>query len=137
MFINGIKLLIQNWDNVVNAVKKAIDTVKQFIGLKPGKKTVEVETKNTTASNEKPKKHAVGTSFSSGGPALVGENGPELLNLKRGDSVTPAPKTKQVLQGRSINVTVEIQGNVIGNMEFIQQIKNVLALELKNALAVV
>ncbi len=138
MFINGIKLLIQNWDKVVGAVKKAIDTVKQFIGLRPGKKTVEIETKNTTAKDEKPKKHAVGTSFSSGGPALVGENGPELLNLKRGDSITPAPKTQQLLQGsKNINVEVKFLGPVIGTREFIQQIKSEIALELKNTLAVV
>lgn len=136
MFINGIKLLIQNWDKVTEAVKKAIDTVKGFIGLKPGKKTVEIETKNST-KEDKPKKHALGTSFSTGGPAVVGENGPELLNLSKGDTVTPAPTTKQILKGRDINVKVEIQGNVIGNMEFIQQVKNVLALELKTALAVV
>lgn len=83
------------------------------------------------------KHHALGTNFSTGGLAVVGEYGPELVNLKKGASVTPAAKTKQILQGRDINVKVEIQGNVIGNFEFIQQIKNVLALELKTALAVV
>lgn len=136
LLIGAVVMLVRNWDKVTETVKKAIDTVKSFMGLKPGKKTVEVETKNTT-KEDKPKKHALGTSFSTGGPAVVGENGPELLNLKKGDTVTPAPKTKQALQNRDINVKVEIQGNVIGNMEFIQQIKNVLALELKTALAVV
>ena len=136
LLIGGIVLLVRNWEKIVTTVKKAIDAVKQFIGLKPGKKTIEVETKNTT-SGEKPKKHALGTTFSTGGPALVGENGPELVNLKRGDSVTPAGKTQQVLNNnREIKVEVNIAGNVIGNMEFIQQVKSVLALELKTALAV-
>lgn len=151
LLIAGIVLLIRNWDKVISTVKKAIDTVKGFMGLKPGKKTVEIETKKTT-KEDKPKKHALGTSFSSGGPALVGENGPELLNLNKGDSVTPAQKTKDILndnkpapaqnvkqsvKNNDVTVNVNIAGNVIGNMEFIQQIKNVLALELKTALAVV
>lgn len=94
-----------------------------------------VDAKN---NEKKPKKHALGTSFSTGGPALVGEHGPELLNLKRGDSITPAGRTQQVLNGNSrpINVKIEILGNLIGNNEFLQQFKDVLALELRTALAV-
>lgn len=94
-----------------------------------------VDAKN---NEKKPKKHALGTSFSTGGPALVGEHGPELLNLKRGDSITPAGRTQQVLNGnnRPINVKIEILGNLIGNNEFLQQFKDVLALELRTALAV-
>lgn len=44
---------------------------------------------------------AAGTSFHPGGLSLVGEEGPELVNLPRGTEVTPAPKTKKLLAGPS------------------------------------
>lgn len=40
---------------------------------------------------------AVGTHYSSAGAALVGENGPELVNLPRGSRVTPAGETRRIL----------------------------------------
>ncbi|MEQ1872971.1 MAG: hypothetical protein ABL953_04525 [Ilumatobacteraceae bacterium] len=41
-------------------------------------------------SNRPGSKYAKGTSAATGGPALVGEHGPEIVNLERGDSVTTA-----------------------------------------------
>ncbi len=40
-----------------------------------------------------------GTNFAKGGMTLVGEQGPELVNLNRGASVLPAHKTRSVLNG--------------------------------------
>lgn len=45
-----------------------------------------------------------GTNFAKGGMTLVGEQGPELVNLNRGASVLPAHKTRSVLDGGSLNV---------------------------------
>ena len=42
---------------------------------------------------------ANGTSNFGGGVALVGENGAELVDLPRGSRVTPAPQTRQILNG--------------------------------------
>lgn len=42
---------------------------------------------------------ARGTSYAPGGTALVGEQGPELINLPRGSQVFPTPKTNQMLSG--------------------------------------
>ena len=139
LLITAIVALIRNWDKVTEAVQKAINAIKNFINLKIGKKKVEVETvNNTVEKSEKPKKHALGTTYSTGGAALVGEYGPELINLKRGDTVTPADRTRQILtNNKPVTVNVNIAGNLIGNNEFIQGFKNMLALELKTALAVV
>lgn len=38
--------------------------------------------------------HAIGTSYASGGRTLVGENGPEIVNLPRGSEVIPAYRTR-------------------------------------------
>jgi hypothetical protein len=42
---------------------------------------------------------ANGTDFHQGGYAVVGEQGPELISLPRGTSVTPAGKTSEILSG--------------------------------------
>lgn len=42
---------------------------------------------------------ARGTKNAPGGMALVGEQGPELINLPRGSQVFPTPKTNAMLSG--------------------------------------
>ena len=63
-----------------------------------------------------------GSNFTLGGPTLVGEQGPELVNMPRGASVLPAHKTRSVLkraaQGatptrQSANIYVELDGRTI------------------------
>ncbi len=44
---------------------------------------------------------ANGTNFAPGGIALVGEEGPELVNLPRGSKVVPADRTSKILQDAS------------------------------------
>ncbi|EKN42964.1 phage tail tape measure protein [Clostridium botulinum] len=59
-------------------------------------------------------KLATGTKNAIGGKTLVGENGPEILNLNRGDEVTPANTTRRLLnQGNksstpNININIDI-----------------------------
>ncbi len=60
-------------------------------------------------------KYATGTRFHRGGAAIVGERGPELVNLPRGSSVTPNNK----LGGNS---TYHFQGNLL-TPEFWNQIR--------------
>ncbi|PRH79409.1 hypothetical protein C6N75_10015 [Streptomyces solincola] len=43
------------------------------------------------------KAYALGTPGALPGPALVGENGPEIVNMRGGDTVTPAKDTAQIL----------------------------------------
>ena len=52
--------------------------------------------------------YANGTQYHTGGLALVGERGPELVNLPRGSSVTPAEHTK--LGGNTFNISVTVSG---------------------------
>ena len=47
-------------------------------------------------------KFARGTNFAPGGLSLVGEEGPELVNLPRGSQVVPARKTEDMLGGRQV-----------------------------------
>lgn len=57
-------------------------------------------------------KLAKGTNYFAGGIALVGEQGPELVQMPRGSKVIPTPKTEQIINNsnsRSNNVTVNVQ----------------------------
>lgn len=47
---------------------------------------------------------ASGTTFAPGGVSLVGERGPELVNLPRGSGVVPAARTKAMLAGGSASM---------------------------------
>lgn len=60
---------------------------------------------------------ARGTNWFGGGIALVGEEGPELVNLPSGSSVKTANQTKSILNKRNsnINVNVHIHGNFYSN----------------------
>lgn len=140
-WITPIGLVIRGLISVCKWIGKVVQLVGGLrgIGDKVKKWADENRAEVDKKREEKPKKNALGTSFSSGGPTLVGENGPEIKNLNKGDTITPAVETKKILQNNSkkIEVHFHIAGNLIGNMEFIQQIKNMLALELKTALATV
>ena len=54
---------------------------------------------------------AVGTRNAPGGMALVGERGPEMINLPRGSSVTPAAQTASMMGGMQ---SVEVYGMLRG-----------------------
>ena len=69
---------------------KAFRAFKKWKDLKFGKKEIEVKTKTV----EKPKKHALGTTYSTGGAALVGEFGPRLST-----SIKAIPLQPPIKQG--------------------------------------
>jgi hypothetical protein len=59
--------------------------------------------------------HASGTPYSPGGLTLVGERGPELVNLPRGSRVDQAYRTRQVLSegvGGGGDTNITISGNI-------------------------
>ena len=82
------------------------------------------------------KKYATGTTFTSGGLSLVGENGPELINLKKGASVISTDKTKELINSSDKNITINlnVNGNVIGNRDFIEEILRLLAIEFRKVM---
>ena len=55
---------------------------------------------------------AVGTRYAPGGMALVGERGPEMINLPRGSQVIPAAQTSQMMGG--IGGSIEVFGMLRG-----------------------
>lgn len=54
--------------------------------------------------------YANGTQYHTGGVALVGERGPELVNLPRGSSVTTAERTRSMSGTNTFNISVNVTG---------------------------
>jgi hypothetical protein len=75
---------------------------------------------------------ANGVSNFSGGPAIVGERGPELVNLPRGSSVTP----NSALGGVSVSVSVDARGSFFdtptGQARFARMISDAIDKKLRS-----
>ena len=106
------------------------------------------------------KANANGTNYFEGGPTLVGEYGPELVNLPRGSSINTNAQTQREFSGfgdalksvfdsstntqtqressesrTTINCPVTVQGNVIGNTDFIDQVGDAISSRVSLAIA--
>lgn len=80
-------------------------------------------------------KFATGTQYFSGGLAQINERGGEIVNLPNGSKVIPADKTDKILNGSGgTTVQVIVQGNVIGNHDFANQMGEIITNKLKVAL---
>lgn len=65
---------------------------------------------------------ATGTSYWRGGLTRVNERGGEIMNLPSGTQIIPHDVSVKAAGGRSVTVNVTIQGNVIGNREYTEQV---------------
>lgn len=73
------------------------------------------------------KGHATGTTYASGGPRVVNERGSgEIIDLPNGSRVIPADQTRRMGQGSRIEVNVTVQGNVIGNEQYADELGNTI-----------
>jgi TP901 family phage tail tape measure protein len=77
--------------------------------------------------------HAAGTDFAPGGLSLVGEEGPELINLPRGSKVLPTNKTQAILNGGSGGNTNNSKNIVINNTNVFKNQTDPLAFARKQA----
>lgn len=85
--------------------------------------------------SEKP--NANGTNYWEGGRTIVGEYGPEIVDLPRGSSINTNAQTQRELSGSgtTISCPITIQGNVIGNQEFIDQVGSAISSQVQLSLA--
>ena len=66
--------------------------------------------------------NAMGTPYWRGGLTRVNERGGEIMNLPSGTQIIPHDVSVRQGSGRSVTVNVTIQGNVIGNREYTEQV---------------
>lgn len=84
------------------------------------------------------KGNANGTNYWEGGRTIVGEYGPEIVDLPRGSSVNTNAQTQRELSGGSgttISCPITIQGNVIGTQDFIDQVGDAISGRVSMAIA--
>lgn len=82
------------------------------------------------------KRNATGTQYFEGGWTHVNEDGGEIMNLPNGTQIIPHDiSSKMASGGYTINCPVTIQGNCIGNSEFIDEIGNTLSNRIVLAIA--
>lgn len=65
---------------------------------------------------------ATGTPYWRGGYTRVNERGGEVMRLPSGTQIIPHDVSVKAAGGRSVTVNVNIQGNVIGNREYTEQV---------------
>ena len=66
--------------------------------------------------------NATGTPYWRGGYTRVNERGGEIMNLPSGTQIIPHDVSVKAAGSRSVTVNVNIQGNVIGNREYTEQV---------------
>jgi len=106
--------IIDKITNMIGSLNKVIDRYNKLV---PSALRVDkIPTPNFDGA-------ALGGTISSAGSVLVGETGPELLNLPTGASITPLPTSSmsgidpalQRALGKTVNVTIELDSEVIAN----------------------
>lgn len=73
-------------------------------------------------------KFAAGTAFAPGGAALVGERGPEIVNLPRGSQVYSAEKSRGMIGGGTITVVARVENGSI--VQDVQRIAGDIAVQV-------
>lgn len=131
--------LVANWDKVVGAIKKAWDWLTGWIdkwnntNIEDKNATINVNTQKafnadpfagqTTSFGMPIGGKATGTQYFGGGWTYAGEHGKELIKLPGGSKVYTASQSKQMSNGNGgVNVYLIIQGNMVGNEEFANQL---------------
>jgi hypothetical protein len=103
-----IESVVGVFEKVTGAIQKAVDWLGKWNDKPSKKKTVEVEEKRTSSGNKIPG-NATGTGYFQGGLSLVGERGPELVELPRGSKINPANVTRNKLSKQEAKQPTIIQ----------------------------
>ncbi|MBN3369082.1 phage tail tape measure protein [Clostridium botulinum] len=124
---NNIKNTVMNifqgiWQGIKDIINGGIGMLNNFIGgvNKVISKANKVPGVNIGAVSEIPK-FAKGTQYSPAGMALINEEGGELRRLSSGETIIPADKSRQLMNGASSpTFNIYFNGNV-GTEEFFDQ----------------
>lgn len=80
--------------------------------------------------------NAMGTHYWRGGLTRVHERGGEIINLPSGTQIIPHDISKQTAgNGQSINIHIDVQGNMIGNEQAANMFGEIIVGKIKMALA--
>lgn len=118
-FVKGIKS-DANIKGVKNAVEQFRDIIKNTLN-KPISVSIPINTVPTNTggggNTNTPKidTNAVGTTYFGGGFTYINEHGGEIVDLPIGTRIYPADKSEKMMKSKpSVNVSVNVQGNIFG-----------------------
>lgn len=116
----------QNWMSMAPEVRESLDeTQREANGVFQSTDSMyggHIDMSGMANSQYGAHTNATGTNYFSGGLTEVGEHGGEILNLPNGTQIIPHDVSKKMSGGYTINCPVTVQGNVIGNEDFVNQI---------------
>lgn len=142
---NGVQKVKDVFDKVAGAINKAKDAIFFWNKTKVEDKTLKVNTVNSESgstssgtpsrtSKGRATRHALGTRYFQGGLTSIAEgNRPETVILPSGSQILPhgsGPRTSQ-----KVDIKVIVQGNVIGNREFMEETGRHISKEVLLALS--
>lgn len=136
-FRDGIFAVVDAFKNVYDWISNTIGKLKEFFST-DSKKTVSINTESNVSapdSGNSPRRHALGTTYFAGGPTKFSEGGrSEEAIFPSGTRIIPADKAGLSQGGSHITVYVTVQGNVIGNEEYMEQTGEYIADKVRTAL---
>jgi phage-related minor tail protein len=116
-------------NSVFNWIKKKLENIP-FVGKIFG-------AMNDADVNIGASHHALGTPYFSGGLTHINERGGEIVNLPNGTQIIPHDVSRETINnhnGKSVVVNLTIQGNVIGNREYMERTGEYVANKLLEVL---
>lgn len=134
--VNQIKLM---WDNTVgwliDGATNAVNKIKSIFSTASTEQSMAESKANNYKYGTLGSGFATGTSYFKGGFTHINENNRgELVKLPNGSQVIPHDLSKQMLGGKTVNINVNVQGNVIGNDDFYNECGNAIYNHLRDAL---
>lgn len=142
------------WQNVVNNFKIIFDTLESIVtaplnfilGMvdRIASKVNSIHLPSISVGGgdsdggESEDNNALGTTYFRGGPTMVNENGGELITLPSGSQIIPHRELLQLINnggsGGGVTVNLSVQGNVIGNQDYMRQTGEYIAAKVRDAL---
>lgn len=132
------KFFAEMGEAIKSALAKPFEWISEKIeAFKNGVGNI-VDSVKSTAANVKDKvvgHNATGTPYWRGGQTVVGEHGPEVVDLPKGSRVYTNQQSKGMNAAPVINLSLNVQGNIIGNEEYANMLSEKIAGSLIVAMA--
>ena len=113
--VPAINLIANAFDTVAKSIENAINWLSKWAG------NVNKTPGIGGTTFQMPHFFATGVSNFSGGLAIVGEQGPELVNLPSGSSVIPSSQTQQMLGQKQGGINITINYPQLTSQQSVQQ----------------
>ena len=128
-----INNIVGGFNRIKDSIGGAIGKLLNWNNTKAENKSVNVNTVQTGNINS-PGRKALGTSYFKGGITYINENNrKESVVLPNGTQILSHEQSKRKGNNPSISVNVTVEGNVIGNEEYVNFIGNTIVKKVKDA----